>query len=228
MRNLIRWKREIYLGGGCGSRSWNDGFVGDGNGQVRVVDEGPRTCYFARLELAVEGDQVRIAVETAVQHRVVCPGTLIGAHVVGRRSDGRGGSDGTDGRFIRTAGWKDASRRFQNVMIGGWRWDAGGGRHLGTLVIVVTVVIASLGRLNVRTVGVAVPVLDQGDGGMISQVTAARTGRRSQTIGILAQNDAKRRRSTSYSAGQRRLLELTSTVVHATSAARLTSHQQSC
>ncbi len=66
LENKNRSAKETDLGGGRGGRSRHDGLVGDGDGQVGVVDERPSAGHFARLELAAERRQVRVAVETAI------------------------------------------------------------------------------------------------------------------------------------------------------------------
>ena len=61
------WRRS-YLGGSRCWRSWNDGLVGDGHGQVGVVDQRPGTVHFARLKLSIKSHQVRVTEEAAVPH----------------------------------------------------------------------------------------------------------------------------------------------------------------
>lgn len=218
-----------YLGGGGGCGSRNDGFIGDRDGQVRVVDKRPSSGHFARLKLPVERHEMGIAVETAVRH---FRATLVGA---GRAATAAARALRAAGQLL--LGSVDAGSRFQAASCGR------GGRHLlvGLVPSVLIAVVVGLVRppsadgpgrrcsarssgSDVRTVEISVPVLHQRDGRMVGQVSAAGSGRRAEAIRILAQYDAEGRRGTTPDpAGYGRLLELPRAVLNFTPAAGLHS-----
>lgn len=218
-----RQEASAYLGGCRGRRSRHDRLVRDRDGQVSVIDERPGACDFARLELAVERDEVRVAEEAAVRH--FGPPLVVARRVDAARRAG-------DGQRVQR-------QPVRPTVHPGGGFEAGrplgrrGDRPLVRLVVMllVLVLVALLpvvllggrwrrrdrraARAHVRAVEVVVPVLHEGDGRVVGEVAAALAGRGSQAVRVVAQYRAEHGgRAAPDPASTGRLLELPRAVVH--------------
>lgn len=83
-----------HLGGGRGLRPEEHGLVGDLHGEVGVVDERPGALHPARLHVALERLEVRVAEQTAVPQVARAPVAALGPGLRGLGGRHRRGSVG--------------------------------------------------------------------------------------------------------------------------------------